>query len=247
MSERKIVWVCGGCKGIGAAIARLHSARDDRVWVSHRGSPDCFSADWPRLKNVEYMSGELVEPDTVTLQVNEILDKHGGLDAIYMCHHRPLTELSELLSLEWSDLELQFQSIMRPAYNIIRSILNSRDREEPLSIVCMSTYTVMEGTEGVVARSVAKGALEAFVRSAAAPLGGRNIRINGLSIGWTSTPQLDEFISWGGVVDLSSIPLGRVANPEEIARTAFFLGSNESSYITGSIFPVAGGLTPEPR
>jgi len=119
------------------------------------------------------------------------------------------------------------------------------------SIICTSSAAGIVGSPVGILYSATKGAVIMFVKSLALSLGPEGIRVNALCPGSTSTPMLQEFFERGGleapppdVVEKfikDTVPLGRTAEPDEIAAGALFLASDDSSFVHGSVLSVDGG------
>ncbi|MGY2398029.1 SDR family oxidoreductase [Pseudomonas sp. SDO5271_S396] len=116
------------------------------------------------------------------------------------------------------------------------------------SIILTGSTTASMGTPAFSVYSASKAALRNFARSWALDLKGSGIRVNVLSPGPISTPGLDTVLSSTGQTDaivdgmIAALPLGRIGRPEEVAAAAVFLGSDESSFMTGSEMFVDGGF-----
>ena len=116
-------------------------------------------------------------------------------------------------------------------------------------MVCVSSRLGMVGKPDETMYSAAKGGLIALARGAAIEWAPRNVRVNVVAPGLTVTPVIEASFQRRPDPDAyrrtreESIPLGRLATPEEVANAVLFLGSRESSYITGAVLPVDGGYT----
>jgi NAD(P)-dependent dehydrogenase (short-subunit alcohol dehydrogenase family) len=116
------------------------------------------------------------------------------------------------------------------------------------AIVNNASLAGVKGGAGLVAYSASKGAVVAFSKALAAELAGHQIRVNTVCPGWTDTefngPSIAEMGGQEGLERFvaGQVPLGRLAAPEEIAAAMLFLGSDESSYMTGQVLVVDGGI-----
>lgn len=237
-------WIIGGGRGIGEAIVNWHRKLGDTAWVSTRNPKNSDERE-------EYLQiGDMVNEDQVRQHISRILKDSNNVDAVYLCNHIPIQAFNaEIASIDWPEYATQFEGTLKPVVLVVQEILRNNEHFKNCSIVCFSSFTVCNAIVGgqFIARNISKAGLECFVKSSVKDLGKHSIRINALSVGWTSTSQLDDLeISEQGF-DWGHIPIGRQASPDEIARTAVFLGSDESSYLTGTVFPVNGGAAPDFR
>ncbi len=243
-----ISWVCGGGRGIGAAIAKLCQDKGHEVFISTRGKETTEEEILQREQKkiapkLNILFGDLEDANVVKKHLIEITSSSKTINAIYVCTHRPFLP-DTIDNLEWEQVEDQFIGCVKPVFNIIKELCISKQDLSNLSIITMSSCTVATGESHMISRNLGKAALEAMTKSLNTFLNQKGARINTLSIGWTDTPQLKTHLN-GSFLPLNCIPIGRVANPDEIASTALFLASLESSYITGTVFPVSGGLYTE--
>ena len=141
----------------------------------------------------------------------------------------------------------QIEGTLKSAFHCTQEALPYLLRADSPSVLNISSIPAAALPHQMIARSAAQGALEALTRSLAIELGRRRVRVNALSVGWTTTDQLLNIPPSVLESVVASIPIGRIASPSEIAATAIFLLSKSASYITGSVFPIAGGLAPDPR
>ena len=110
------------------------------------------------------------------------------------------------------------------------------------SIVNISSLAGMKAATGAFAYGTSKWAVRGMTKTAAVELARRGIRVNSIYPGLIETEMLKQVPGWGSDRLLERVPLGRVAEAEEVARLALFLASDESSYSTGSEFLIDGGL-----
>ncbi len=109
------------------------------------------------------------------------------------------------------------------------------------SIVNTSSLSGLKGVTGCDAYTASKGGMISLTRVMAIDYGKYNIRVNCICPGGIATPMIE--VAMKDVTNYDFIPLKRIGESEEVAKTALFLASDESSYITGVILPVDGGLT----
>jgi NAD(P)-dependent dehydrogenase (short-subunit alcohol dehydrogenase family) len=111
------------------------------------------------------------------------------------------------------------------------------------SIVLVSSNGALYGSEGGHAYRASKAALLSLARTLAIELAPSNVRVNAICPGAMDTPMRREAAKFRPVVSPESVPLGRIADPEEVANCILFLASGEASYVTGTVFVADGGRT----
>jgi NAD(P)-dependent dehydrogenase (short-subunit alcohol dehydrogenase family) len=135
-----------------------------------------------------------------------------------------------------------FDMNVRHAFLAIQ--IGARSMTKGGSMVFVSSISGTHSIENEVSYGAAKAALNHLVRGAAHELGPRSIRVNAVTPGFVRTPRLLAALSedfWAGLKDY--IPLGRAAEPSDVAKAILFLASDMSAYVTGAVIPIDGGLS----
>lgn len=232
------VWVIGGCRGIGRAIADLHYERDDLVFVTHRGGSLCsMNAKWEVSLPYQILSGGLECLNSSSIHLEEVFE-NGCPNVIYFCHHQPIGE--QMTQLGWGEFESQYQGVMRPIVNVLGLILQREESLDGLSIVCLSSITTRQRNvnQDLWARSTAKGAMETLVLNASATLAERGARVNALLVDWTQTDQVREYIAMGGKLPDNYLSYADLATPYEVAKKALYLGCNKAAHLNGKVIAI---------
>lgn len=248
----KVALVTGGTKGIGKAIADKLSSQGVQVVITAR------TAATGTQTGHHFIAADLTQEGAAARIAKEILDKYGRIDIIVNnagANLAPGGGFSTLSDEHWkNDWELNFLSVVR----INKALLPAMIRQQSGVVINISTGAAKQPIwEMTMSYSSAKAALNAYSKALASELGPKGIRVNVLSPGLVKTPLMMDFIdnlakssnispeeAFNGVMEKVSVPLGRMADPEEIADVVAFLASPAARYITGSNYSVDGGAAP---
>lgn len=216
--------VVGGSKGIGAALARSLDSHGNEVIVISRTAPEC---------------GTFVQHDVTSSEPFPTID--GPIDGIAYCpgtiNLRPFHRLTR------DEFQNDLDVNLFGAINAIQALLPNLKQSTSPSMVLFSTVAVQTGMGFHASIAAAKGAVEGLTRSLAAELAPQ-IRVNCIAPSLTDTPLASKLISSPEKREAlgSRNPLNKIGTAEEVARMAKFLLSDESSWITGQIIHVDGGM-----
>lgn len=235
--DGKVALVTGASEGMGLESARLFAAEGATVYITGRRQDALdAAASTGGLTGIQADSGRPEDLDRVFTQ---IADQSGRLDVVFAnAGGGSLQEPIEAVTPE------SFQQVF--AVNTLGSLLTVQKALKLLrdggSIVLNGTASLNKGFPGAGVYSASKAANRSLVRTWAAELRGRNIRVNILSPGAVHTPaqellpeQVRDFI-------VGQVPLGRFGEPAEVAAAALFLACDDSSFITGIELAIDGGL-----
>lgn len=240
----KTALVTGASSGIGMACARA-LARDEATVVIMSRSEDALRkaraelAEQSPAARIEMFVGDACEEDEVKAALSFT---HGIADRLDILvptvgggTFTPLL-LQDLPNVR-HEMDLNFVS----AFLIVRHGVPLM--ESGGAIVCIATAATRQAFWGLSVYSAAKAALERFVRSAALELGAAGIRINAVRPGMTASQATAEMREMAGLVGFfaAETPLGRIGEPNDIARTVRFLAGPESGWVTGQTFSADGG------
>jgi NAD(P)-dependent dehydrogenase (short-subunit alcohol dehydrogenase family) len=244
----KIALITGGDSGIGRAVAVLYAREGASVAINYldEEQPD---ADETRAEiekaggQCVLIPGDLSDAGFCTRLVNETIEKLGGLDILVSnAAHQSRKALEDLTD---DELEYTFKTNV---YAYVRLARAAVPHMKPGSvIIATSSETGILGSKQLPDYSATKGAINAFTKTLGQALIERGIRVNAVAPGpvWTPLNPSDPGLPPDKVAKFGqSNPMGRPAQPEELAPAYVFLGSNaDSSYITGTVLQVMGGET----
>jgi NAD(P)-dependent dehydrogenase (short-subunit alcohol dehydrogenase family) len=243
----KVAIVTGGTEGIGAAVSRAFRAEGARlVVVARREEPGRLLVEELGSECVRFLASDVGEEATSTAAVEAALESFGKLDVLV--NNAALDFVREIFDTERADLERVFAANFFGAFAMLRECGRAM-REGGGSIVNITSRNASVGVPSMGAYAAAKGALLSLTRIAAIEWAGYGIRVNAVAPGLTDTPLIRAWIE--GQPDpagfeaqlVGSVPLGRLARPEDVAQAVVYLASDESAHVTGASIPVDGGYT----
>lgn len=236
------VLVTGASSGIGEATAERFRASGHAVFLTGRSSDPPASIQ----QGEKYYSGDLLDNEFVARMIREAAEELGPLDTVVICHGMQFDgSIAETGSEQASEV---LDANLRSVFEVVKRVVPAM-RDTGGQIVLVSSRLGLVGLPGQVLYSAAKGGLIMLGKGAALELAERQIRVNVAAPGLTMTPAIERAFQAQDDPDdyyakrSASIPLRRLARPEEVAEALYFLGSPASSYITGIVLPIDGGYT----
>jgi NAD(P)-dependent dehydrogenase (short-subunit alcohol dehydrogenase family) len=242
--EGKIAVVTGGSSGIGLAIAKRFVREGAHVFITGRRQSELDRAKAEIGRNVTAVQGDVANLADLDRLYAAVKGEKGVVDIVVanagFIEHAGIVDLSEAHFDKTIDIDL-------------KGVVFTVQKALPLmtrggAIVVVSSVINSKGIAAHGAYAAAKAGVRALVRVWTEELKGTGIRVNTLSPGATETPIIrgqfdsDEASEAAKKAFSAVTPLGRLGRPEEIAAAAFFLASDESSYVAGIDLPVDGGL-----
>ena len=248
--EGKHALITGGTQGIGKGIALRLAANGAFVHMSYARNDAAAGETLAEFQKAGYGAAihkaDAANPEAVGEMLAGI-DSQGPLD-ILVCN----AAFQEKKGFFDTDLALMHRTLgvnIFGNFNLIQTVaVKMSERKRPGRMLICSSGHGSYVFKGTFAYDVSKAALNHFMRCAALELIERNIRLNGIDIGWTHTPGERRWFSEEQQNELSkTIPIGHAAQPDEIAAVAEFLLSDQAGYVVGSLYVVDGGFALKPN
>lgn len=232
VNQPPIVLVTGANRGIGLAIAQEFKAQNWRVVGTYRS--DKADADFDQIHC------DVSDSASIEQAMNSIEEKYGRIDALVV--NAGWNKDSLLMRLEDTDLEKVVDTNLLGSIRIAKRVSRLMMKQRSGSIIFMGSVVAMLGSVGQTAYASTKAGLIGAARSMTRELGQRSIRVNVIAPGYVNTDMTKDLPQEHKEAISAATPLGRTAEPSEIAKTVVFISSDAASFITGAVIPVDGGL-----
>jgi 3-oxoacyl-[acyl-carrier protein] reductase len=241
----RIALVTGGSRGIGRAIvARLAQAGAKVAFVyhSHREAADQLVAELAAKQQEAWaFQGDAAQKADADRIVEAILEKWGKIDILV--NNAGITRDGLLATMKPDDWHAVIESNLTSVYNFCQAVTRPMMSARYGRIVNMSSVSADFSNPGQCNYAASKAGIEGFTRCMATELAKRNITVNAVAPGFIETDMTTAVVNAAGDKIKAMIPVKRLGKPDDIARVVEFLVAEESSYITGQILKVDGGLT----
>ena len=228
----RVVLITGGSKGIGLACATAFAALGDKVAITYNSTPPP-----PEFFGVKCDVTDTAQVDAAFAAVEE----HFGTVEI-LVSNAGVTKDTLLLRMKEADFTEVIDANLTAAFRVVKRATPGMLKARSGRIILMSSVVSLLGSAGQANYAASKAGLIGFARSLARELGSRSITVNVVAPGPVETDMTAALTADQLQTITSSVPLQRMATPEEIAGVVTFLASQPAAYITGAVIPVDGGL-----
>ncbi len=250
--DGKVALITGASKGIGEGIAKVYAKHGAKVVLLARSSAVEDIAEELNKKGFEALAvkADVTNMADVKKAINSATDRFGKIDILV--NNAGICKLGNFLDMTEEDRDFHIDINIKGVWNVTKAVLPLMIKEKHGKIVIMSSVTGdMVADPGETAYATTKAALVGFTKSLAREVAEHNITVNAICPGYVRTPMAESIAKQSnlenpeavikGIAD--AVPLKRLADPEEVGELAAFLGSDESSYITGTQVVIDGGST----
>ena len=243
--QGKTAVITGASRGIGKAIALKFASEGANVAFSDLRYDELAESLEKELSKLG-VKGKGYASDASSFEgseefINEVLNEFGQIDILV--NNAGITRDNLMLRMSEPDWDLIMKINLKSAFNLTKAAMKPMLKKRSGCIINMSSVVGVNGNAGQANYSASKAGLIGFTKSIAQELGSRNIRCNAIAPGFIiteMTAKLPEDVreAWA-----QKIPLRRGGTPEDVANVCVFLGSELSSYVSGQVINVCGGMS----
>ncbi|AHM63125.1 dehydrogenase [Flammeovirgaceae bacterium 311] len=241
-SDQKVAIVTGGASGLGYAIAEKFVNNNIRTIIVGRNEQKLQAAQEQFGENCSYESFDLTELEQMPAFVERLRDRYGKIDILVnnagINQKKPFTEVSD------QDFERIILTNLTAVFSLSREVARVMLAQKQGAIVNISSMASQYGIPKVIAYTASKSAIEGMTRAMAVDLSPEGIRVNCVAPGFIATDMsakaLDSDPERKNKV-LSRTPMGKLGKPADVAEAVYYLSTDASSYVTGTILKVDGG------
>jgi 3-oxoacyl-[acyl-carrier protein] reductase len=243
--EDRVAIVTGAGSGIGLAIATQFAHQGALVAMIGRNLPRLeaaaasIQAQVPGARLI-CKSADVAKSESITVALDEILAQTGRCDVLV--NNAGITQDSLLMKMTDAQWDEVIATNLRSVFVVSRHLIRTMLRQRSGSIINVGSVSGLMGNPGQCNYAATKAGMIGFSKSLAKEVASRGIRVNVIAPGFVETQMTESLGASFEARYRQLIPLERFGKPEEIADVALFLASHMSSYVTGQVLAVDGGL-----
>ena len=242
--EGKNVIITGASRGIGKGIAEVFAKHGANIAFTYHSSDEKAKSLETELsvngRKTKGYKSDASDFEAAQQLVKDVMEDFGSIDVLV--NNAGITKDGLLMRMSEEDFDSVMNNNMKSVFNMTKAVATPMLKAKSGSIINMSSVVGIKGNAGQANYAASKAAINGFTKSIALELGSRNIRCNAIAPGFIET-EMTEALGEETVKQWrAQIPLKRGGTPEDIANTTLFLASDLSSYITGQVIHVCGGI-----
>ncbi|HCK05210.1 MAG: 3-oxoacyl-[acyl-carrier-protein] reductase [Bacteroidetes bacterium] len=242
--ENKVALITGGSRGIGKGIVEVFAAQGAHVAFTYNSSAEAANAMAEELSQngvkVKAYQSDAAQFDQAESLVAQVLADFGSVDILI--NNAGITKDNLLMRISEEDFDRVIEVNLKSVFNMTKAVQRTMLKQRHGSIINMSSIVGVQGNAGQTNYAASKAGIIGFSKSVALELGSRNIRCNVIAPGFIETEMTQKLDEATVQTWRDGIPLKRGGTPQDIANTCLYLASDLSSYVTGQVIHVDGGM-----
>jgi 3-oxoacyl-[acyl-carrier protein] reductase len=243
-SEKRIVWVTGGSRGIGRAICLAFANADAHVYFNYASAGDA-AAETEKLAAeaggaATGVQVNVAASEEVTDFVGRIISESGRIDVLV--NNAAITRDGLIVRMKEADWDDVLDTNLKGAFNCIKAVTKPMLKQRSGRIINVSSVVGVSGNPGQANYVASKAGIIGLAKAVAKELAPRGITVNVVAPGFIETDMTASLPDKAKEAMVTMIPLGRAGNPEDVAAAVVFLASEDAAYITGQVIHISGGM-----
>nr|WP_188495500.1 3-oxoacyl-[acyl-carrier-protein] reductase [Pullulanibacillus pueri] len=244
MMKDKVALVTGASRGIGRAIALALGHQGVKVAVNYAGSEsralEVVEAIKAAGSEAIAIQCDVADSQAVQEMVKQVTETFGSIDILV--NNAGITRDTLLMRMKEDDWDSVLNTNLKGVFNTTKAVSRPMMKQKQGKIINVASVVGIIGNAGQANYVAAKAGVIGLTKSSARELAARNITVNAVAPGFIATDMTDELPEDVKETMLSQIPLSRFGDPEDVADVVLFLASDASSYMTGQILRIDGGM-----
>lgn len=241
----QVALVTGGSRGIGRAIVKALAAEGAKVALVYKGSQAAAEELAKEINNsggtAMALQADVANLEAATQCAEKVFQSWERIDILV--NNAGMIHDDLFVRLEPGDWEKVLSTNLGGTYNFCRAVAYPMMKQRRGRIINISSVAAEHVNLGQTNYAASKGAINSFTRALAVELASRGVTVNAIAPGFIETDMSAAVRNKAGDLIKKFIPMRRLGQPEDIAKVAVFLASDEASYITGQVLTVDGGLS----
>lgn len=244
LSEKPVLFVTGGSRGIGKEVAIKFAENGYNIVSNYITESEELVATKKEIESkgaeVLLVKADVTKKEEIENLIDGAMTKFGRIDVLV--NNAGITRDMLILKMKEEDFEKVIDTNLKGTFNVTKAVVPIMMKQRQGKIISLSSVVGVTGNAGQCNYAASKAGIIGFTKSLAKELAARNIRVNAVAPGFIGTRMTDCLKEDVKEQILNQIPLKRMGNPREVANVIYFLGSEESSYITGQVINIDGGM-----
>ena len=239
----KVTVITGGARGIGREIAEVFAREGSDIAICDINQQDLDQTK-ARLESLgrsaEGYIVDVTSSSQVEEMVNKVLDKFGKVDILI--NNAGITKDTLLVRMKEEDWDAVLNVNLKGTFNCTKAVSKIMMKQRSGKIVSIASIIGIMGNAGQANYAASKAGIIGFTKSVAKELASRGVNVNAIAPGYIQTEMTAKLPEDAKQKMLQLIPLQRLGEPQDVARCALFLASDNARYITGQVIQVDGGM-----
>lgn len=240
----KVALITGGTRGIGKQIALTLAKEGYNIAINYREENEDIKNTKKEIEENDVkcltVQGDVSKYEDCERFVKQIIDEFGNIDVLV--NNAGITRDTLLMRMQKEDFEKVIDTNLVGTFNVTKNVISYMIKARTGRIINISSVVGISGNAGQTNYAASKAGIIGFTKSLAKEVASRNILVNAVAPGFIQTSMTDVLKDEIKQEIEKTIPLKRIGAPEDVANVVKFLASNDSSYITGQVLHVDGGM-----